>query len=301
MNRTLIPGVPMADYLAIDALSSGACKALATGSPYAWRNRIETASPAMSLGTLAHLAILEPARFADAVVQPDVDLRTNSGKETLLDWLVALVGEPTVVLPPKAATGTILDIYLTDLRPRLEASGLLVLTEDQRSLCLGMREAVLSRPHTRALLDADGQCESTGRLTDPEYGVPIKVRPDKLLSGAPVIVSFKTCQSVADRDYLRTAWTYGWHGAAWFYARALEQITGEPHRLWELAIESAPPHDVLLLEYTAREIEEGEAMMRRGMDTYRRCMEAGVWPGAGWDWNSEEYTIRPMGRQETMF
>jgi hypothetical protein len=300
MNGSLTTGLPMADYLSIDALSSGACKALATGSPFAWRNRVEQDSPFMSLGTHAHMAILEPARFADAVVQPDADLRTNAGKQILVDWLCAIVGEPLTVPPAKAATGTVLDLYLGELRPRLAASGLTVLTEDQRVLCLGMRDAVMSRPHTRAIVEADGATEITGTVTDPEYGIPIKVRPDKLLLGTPVVVSLKTCQSVADRDYLRTAWAYGWHGAAWFYARALEQITGEPHRYWEIAVESGPCHDVLLLEYTRREIEEAEAMMHRGLETYRRCTEAGIWPGAGWDWDANEYTIAQIGRKSEL-
>ena len=43
------------------------------------------------------------------------------------------------------------------------------------------------------------------------------------------------------RDYLRTAWTYGWHLSAAFYCRAMQAITGEPHRYWELAVESVPP------------------------------------------------------------
>lgn len=298
MSGILSADIPMADYLAIDALSSGACKALATGSPFAWRNRVEQSSPSLSLGTLAHLAILEPDRFAAAVVQPNADLRTNAGKEALVEWLVGIVGEPLVRPPAKAAVGTVLDLYIAELRPRLAASGLVVLTADQRDLCHGMRDAVMGRPHTSAIVEASGMCEITGQLDDEEYQIPVKVRPDKLLDGVPIVVSLKTCQSVADRDYLRTAWTYGWHGAAWFYARAMEQITGEPHRYFELAVESAPPHDLMVLEYTRREIEEGEAMMRRGMETYRRCTESGIWPGAGWDWDSEEYTIRPIGRQE---
>ena len=299
MNGSLTTGLPMADYLAIEACSSGAAKALANVSPYAWRNRVQTSSAAQSLGTAAHVAILEADTFwGRYIVQPACDLRTNAGKETLLGWLVCAVGEPTVRPPPKAAVGTTLDLYIGELRHRLEATGMTVLTEAERDAVSGMFCAVMSRPHTRAIIEAAGAVEITGRLLDEEYQIPVKVRPDKLLDGDPIILSLKTCQSVADREYLRTAWSYGYHGAAWFYCRALEGITGEPHRYWELAVESAPPHDVLLLEYTDREIREGEAMMRRGMDQYRRCTEAGIWPGAGWDWVLGDYTIRPIGRQQ---
>ena len=316
MNGSLQSGMPMADYLAIEACSSGAAKALANASPHAWRNRPQTSSAAQSLGTAAHVAILEADTFwGRYIIQPACDLRTNAGKEVLVAWLVAAVGEPTVRPPPKAAVGTTLDLYIGELRPRLEATGLTVLTEAERDAVSGMFCAVMSRPHTRAIIEAAGAVEITGRLLDEEYQIPVKVRPDKLIPSSdhwddvdlrwvhidPVIVSLKTCQSVADREYLRTAWSYGYHGAAWFYCRALEGITGEPHRYWEIAVESAPPHDVLLLEYTAREIQEGEAMMRRGMDQYRRCTEAGIWPGAGWDWDLEEYTIRPIGRQQETY
>ena len=126
--------------------------------------------------------------------------------------------------------------------------------------------------------------------------MPLKVRPDRLLSGEPIIVSLKTTQSVGEREYLRTAWTYGWHAAAWFYRRALLQITGEPHRYWEIAVESEPPYDVALIEYSDREIEEGETIMRRGLDLYRRCREADMWPGAGYSWERGEYTIARIGR-----
>jgi len=300
MSGILSAVIPMADYLAIDACSSGAAKVLATASPYAWRNRPQTSSAAQSGGKATHVAILEPDQFGERyIVQPPCDLRTNLGKETLVAWLVSVVGEPTVRPPPKAAVGTTLDLYIAELRPRLEATGLTVISQADADSVLGMSAAVMSRPHIAGIICSSGPCEITGQLMDEEYQIPVKVRPDKLLDGVPIIVSLKTCQSVADRDYLRTAWSYGYHGAAWFYTRALEQITGEPHRYWEIAVESAPPHDCLLLEYTRREIDEAEAMMRRGMETYRRCTESGIWPGAGWDWDSGEYTIRPIGRQET--
>ena len=287
----------MADYLAIDALSSGSCKALASMSPYAWRNRVQADSPALSLGTLAHLAILEPDSFGDVVVQPDCDLRTNAGKAALVEWLTSIVGEPLSVPPPKAATGTVLDLYLSELRQRLAGSGLVMCTEDQRALCLGMRDAVWGRPHTRALVEADGATEITGRCTDEEYQIGVKVRPDRLLSGSPVIVSLKTTASVAD-DYLWTARRYGWPAAAYFYMRALQTITGEPHKYFEIAVESAAPFDCAIFEYSDTEIKRGEEIIRRGMDVYKQCVESGVWPGPGYSFETCEYGLVTIGRKE---
>lgn len=296
MNGHLTSGLPMADYLAMEALSSGACKALASMSPYAWRNRVQADTPALSLGTLAHLAILEPDSFGDVVVQPDCDLRTNAGKAALVEWLTGIVGEPLAIPPPKAATGTVLDLYLAELRPRLAGSGLIVCTEDQRALCLGMRDAVWGRPHTRALMEADGATEITGRSMDEEYEIQIKVRPDRLLLGSPVIVSLKTTQSVGD-DYLWTARRYGWPASSYFYMRALKTITGESHKYFELAIESSAPFDCAVFEYSDAEIIRGEEIIRRGMSVYKQCSESGVWPGQGYCFETGEYGLVMIGQK----
>jgi hypothetical protein len=167
MNGSLTTGLPMADYLAIDACSSSAAKALANASPHAYRNRVQTSSAAQSLGTAAHVAILEADTFwGRYIIQPACDLRTNAGKEILVAWLVAAVGEPTVRPPPKAAAGTTLDLYIGELRPRLEATGMAILTQVDFDAVQGMTEAVMSRPHTRALIEAAGAVEITGRLLD---------------------------------------------------------------------------------------------------------------------------------------
>ena len=65
------------------------------------------------------------------------------------------------------------------------------------------------------------------------------------------------------------------------------------------AQQKAEQERVRLAQAQAQAIAEGEAMMRRGMDMYRRCREADMWPGAGWSWDLGEYTIRPIGRQES--
>lgn len=291
-------GVLMSQYLAIEAASSGGLKTLATKSPKAYRERVDQSTPAQSLGTLAHLAILEPNRFDAVVPEPDVDLRTNAGKGIMVDWLIALVGEPENMPPPKAATGAVLDFHLAELRPRLERSGIVTARRADLDLCRAMRDALMERSDTRAVMEANGDFEVTGMIDDQDYAVPCKIRPDKLLSGEPIIVSLKTCQSVGKRDYLRTAWSYGYPGAAWFYRRIMQAITGERHQYWEIAVESAPPHDALLIEYTDREIAEGEAIMRAGLETYRRCLDAGFWPGSGWDWDRMDYSIARIGRED---
>jgi hypothetical protein len=75
-------------------------------------------------------------------------------------------------------------------------------------------------------------------------------------------------------------------------------------------VESAPPHDVLLDHFEQipgiynptleRMMEDAERKMRRGMDQYRRCTEAGIWPGAGYSWEDGEYSIVQIGRKDVL-
>lgn len=288
----------MADYLTHPALGSSGAKTLATQSALKYRERDKTSTPAQTLGTLAHLAILEPVAFLGVLVEPKAPMNTNAGKAIMVEWLAEVVGEPTVKPPPKAATGVVLDLYLGELRPKLAETGRVVMSRTDFDLALGMRDALMSRSDTAAVLAQAGQAEITGLCDDPDYRIPCKIRPDKLLDGDAVIISLKTCQSVGERDYLRTALTYGYPCAAWFYRRMMQEITGEAHQYWEIAVESAPPHDALLIEYTDREIAEGEAIMRRGMMIYGRCMDSGIWPGSGWDWDQMDYSIKTIGRAD---
>jgi hypothetical protein len=39
-------------------------------------------------------------------------------------------------------------------------------------------------------------------------------------------------------------------------------------------------------------------MMRRGMETYRRCFDADFWPGAGYSWEDGGYGIVQIGRKD---
>lgn len=72
---------PMSDYLASDAVSASDLKILLNKSPYHFYNRTKDRdSAALSFGTLAHTAILEPDVYETYIFQPDIDKRTKEWK-----------------------------------------------------------------------------------------------------------------------------------------------------------------------------------------------------------------------------
>ena len=263
----IVQGIPFPDYLAIEAASSHGLQTIAKRSPYAYRNAVDTPSEAMALGTLAHALILEPHRESQYAISPAFDRRTKAGKELTAQF-------------------------------EADCAGKTIVTREDWDRARGMRDAVWSRDHTRALLESPGQAESTVTLQHPDYGVPCKCRPDRITDGYPLIVDLKTAQSAGPRDFMRACWNYGYQGQAWFYRHMLHLETCEAHGFVFVVVESAPPHDVALYELSDRELAEGETVIRKGLDLYRRCSEAGVWPGVGWDWDSMSYQLQTIGRED---
>jgi len=256
-----------AEYLAIDAASSSGLQTIAKRSPYAWRNRAEQASDAMALGTLAHSLILQPERESEYAIAPKFDRRTTVGKAAAAEF-------------------------------EADCAGKTIVNRDDWDLACAMRDAVMSRDHVRALFDAGGLAEQSVLIDHPDYGVPCKCRPDWITDGYPLIVDLKTTQSAGPRDFLRSCWSYGYPSQAWFYKQLMMLETGEAHQFVFLAVESAPPHDVAMYELSDRELAEGESIIRKGLELYRSCTDAGIWPGIGWNWDSMTYQLQTIGRED---
>ena len=263
----IVQDMPFSEYLAIEAASSHGLQAIAKRSPFAYRNAVEKPSDAMALGTLAHSLILEPWRESEYAIQPKYDRRTTVGKMAELEFLAACPGKQVV-------------------------------SREDWDLARGMRDAVMGRDHIRALFEAGGDAEQSVLLTHPDYDVPCKCRPDWIVEGYPLIVDLKTAQSAGERDFMRSCWSYGYQGQAWYYRHLLGLETGERHQFVFVVVESSPPHDVALYDLTDRELATGEEVIRKGLELYRRCTESGIWPGIGFDWDSMSYQLQTIGRTD---
>lgn len=132
---------------------------------------------ALDMGTALHCLLLEPDEFDKRfIVAPEFNRRTNEGKTSEKAFLQDCAGLGMTVMN----------------------------AEEGRKLKL-MRASALAHPAARWLLEAEGHQETSIYWNDDQTGELCRIRPDKFLSGQPVIVDVKKVadiRSVMQKDIL---------------------------------------------------------------------------------------------------
>jgi hypothetical protein len=205
-------------------------------------------SKALTLGTISHVAVLEPKKLDTAFVErPEgIDFRTKEGKE----W--------------KASVGT---------TPILDA--------DEARAVRGIRDSIAAHDAAKALLAG---CDSeVAMFAEHRSGLWIKGRVDALKvesDNEAVIVDVKTTSAGADYGtFSRQAASLNYHLSAAWYCH-LAGLNGlPPCRFYWIAVEVAPPYAVAVYEIHPDALDLGVGMMNDALELIAQCEDEGVWPG----------------------
>jgi exodeoxyribonuclease VIII len=199
---------------------------------------------AMEIGTALHCAILEPERFAtDYMLLREVtDRRASAYKDACKVW-----------------------------------SAERVLTGTEADKVAGMQESARCNPHLAEYLSAPGRCELSVFAIDPETGVLVKCRFDKMLDCGPA-VDLKKTQDI--REFGRSVANYGYHMQAAFYMDVYQWATGEtlPGFLFA-AVEEQTPHASAPLVLDDEALGIGRQLYRKALNEYAECLHNDEWPG----------------------
>jgi hypothetical protein len=205
-------------------------------------------SRAMLMGTMSHLAVLEPEKLDGAFVEkPEgIDFRTKEGKE----W--------------KAQVGT---------TPILDA-------EEARAV-RGIRDSIAAHDAATELLK--GTQSEVAMFAEHRSGLWIKGRVDALKIESDheaVIVDVKTTSAGADYGtFSRQAASLNYHLSAAWYCH-LAGLNGlPPARFYWIAVEVAPPFAVAVYEIHPDALDLGVGMMNDALDLIAQCEDEGEWPG----------------------
>lgn len=209
---------------------------------YRWARENPTEpTAAMRIGTLTHLAVLEPAEFAaNCVVVPPIDRRTSAGKTAWADFLA-------------------------------ENPGKELMTSDEHTRIIGIRDAIQSHQMAKKLLNRISQVEVSTFWTDNETGVACRCRPDAILDNE-VLIDLKTTAD-AGPGFVKSVRQFRYHVQAAFYAAG----TGGMPMIF-LAVEKDPPFAVGCYMLDADTLQEGEDAARRNLETYAECLANDTWP-----------------------
>lgn len=204
---------------------------------------------ALLFGIAAHMAILEPDKFAaEYAVAPNVDRRTKAGKEEYAAFLNA------------------------------NADATIISREDMDTI-LDMVNALYENKAAIALLN--GRHEVPVTWTDPDTGELCKAKFDTItaLDGKPYIVDYKTTDSCEDGVFERSARKYGYKFQAGMYCEGYFQKFLEECGFAFVAQEKAAPYLVRVYLCDPEFIREGYDQYRTLLGMYHECKQADTWPG----------------------
>lgn len=265
----LVEGMPLEEYLAVDALSATGLKLLAR-SPWHFKNRIETdPTPAMLRGTLAHCAVLEPDAMASRyVVMPEDAPRRPSR----LQWEAK---NPSPESKAAMAWWTRFqeDNVGRDLVPHVDYL-----------VCQQQLEAIKAEPELAALLRA-GRGEVSVFWIDSATGVYCKARPDWLppADGNRITpLDLKTCADESPNGFGRAAARLRYDLQAAHYTAGIEAVTKLKVEKFAFgAVSNKPP--VLAVPYSLTDEirEQGAEERRELMERLVWCQRENRWPAYG--------------------
>lgn len=207
-------------------------------------------SKAMLLGTMAHLAVLEPSKLDTAFVQKpegkEGDFRTKEGKE----W--------------RASIGT---------TPILDA--------DEARAVRGIRDSIAAHSAARELL---ADCDTEVALfAEHRTGLWIKGRVDALKvvdDMEAVIVDVKTTSAGADYGtFSRQAASLNYHVSAAWYCHLCGLNGLPPARFYWVVVETVAPFAVAVYEIHPDALDLGVGMMNDALGLIAQCEDEGIWPG----------------------
>lgn len=237
----------MTDYNNLSALNYSGAKALLRSPAHyiAWLNAEQVDSPALRLGRIVHLAVLDPKAYIEKVkVGPEVDRRTKDGKAQWEAFKAALPADAEIVDPDTYASAN-----------AIASSGEMAL-------------ASLKPEHGKLW-----QTETP--LSKQVDGVAIKGRPDLVtfVNGEKVVIDLKTTQDASARSFGRDVHNFMYHMQAAFYL----ELTGATKFLL-VAVEKEAPHAWRVYELDEASVAEGRRLMAEAVATYKNCLAFGQWP-----------------------
>lgn len=237
-------GLPAADYHKIRALSATGLKKLATSPAHFahWLDNPDEQTPALRLGMLTHICVIEPKRFDDeVVVAPIVDRRTKEGKSIWEQF-------------------------------KGDNEGKEIITHEEREQMLAMRAAVRAHPAASLLLTG-GKAEVS--VFAEEGGVYCKARFDYLTNA---IIDLKTTEDASPAGFARSVANYGYHIQAAHYLAMAKAVGLEVKEFILIAVEKSGPHAVACYKLDPADILLADAERRRLIQLHASCSEFNAWP-----------------------
>lgn len=266
------PGVyrdmPMAQYVALPLPGASKLERLRR-SPLQYQHSLtetQKSSSALERGTAIHLAVLEPLLFEGhyVVLGPCQGTKKDHTPCTYQGSIYRQGASWCKTHDPERGQP------LEDVE---------VLSQADYDAVLGARDAIRAHPRARSLFEGRGDFEVTIIFDDPETGVRCKIRPDRLVDRARMLVDIKSTRDGAPWAFPRQAETLGYFRKLALYRRGLRAIGWPYESTAVLAIEATPPFDLCPYLPEEEDLDTADVEVTRLLRILKTCEETGVWGG----------------------
>jgi len=205
-------------------------------------------TPSMILGSAVHCAVLEPHLFETQYCH-DGELDSINGRTT---------------------EGKKLKEQFYQIN-----AGKIVLSYDQFSKVMMIRNSILSHPKVKHLLKpSEGLAESSAYWENRETGLLCRCRPDFLRTADDIILDVKTTTDASVDEFTRQLGSYRYHVQGAFYLEGASLATGNQynHFLF-IAAETKPPYGVAVYRLNDAAIEKGREVYKKDLEKFVKAQE----------------------------
>lgn len=156
----------------------------------------------------------------------------------------------------------------------------IILSQDEWDRALAIAAAVRAHPAAAELL-ARGRAEVPLTWTDARTGIRCKARLD-WGTAKHQLVEVKSTANLDAHAFANIAWKYSYFHQVHYYARGLAaQLGRNPEQIetFVIAVESAPPHDVVVYCPEDSALEAAQEEVEQILTQLALCLERDHWPG----------------------
>lgn len=168
----------------------------------------------------------------------------------------------------------------------------IVIHADEVATIDAVEASVLDHPEARRLLDEADMREVSLFARDEETGLMLRVRPDAMESGGPLLDVKTTSKAIDPDSWGKAIWDRGYHVAAALYRDVICDVDGiDPGPMHHIVVSTTAPHHVRVYVIGEDTERAGRAAYRRALDEYAQWLKEAREHGQAWAGPSREVEI----------
>lgn len=240
------------------------------------------------MGTFIHECLLEPGKFDSVVAEPKLSRGNRDGVDKLiLFWENKLIeiDHKAYLSLRELFPGGNMTIAKEHLQRVIDATGLKIISEDNY-----LEIKIIERNYKRYAggilpkLMVHGKSEASVYGTDPETGLGVRVRPDRLLFaenvGLDIVVSAKTTNAESLSKYYYDTAKYQYETSEAMYQDVVSEVTGRQFKTTlNIVVQTCAPYGVALTIWNNDDIDVGRHKYKYALQSVLDCEESGKYPG----------------------